>query len=65
MKYTDNRGLIIPNEQIAELLDDVGKTEQEVREFLGADYVDLPGAFYYFVTGFASSKNWIISRKKS
>ena len=46
--YTNIKGTKIPEERIEEALKFIGKTEQEVLDFLG-DYGLMPGALFYFI----------------
>ena len=48
-KYTDNRGLPIPDERILESLTYLGKDEAEIVNFLGKELMETPGAAYYFL----------------
>jgi hypothetical protein len=60
--YTDLRGCKIPDARVETGLVLVGKTEAEVREFLGEDLSDNPGYFYYFLEGFAAHHNFQVGR---
>jgi hypothetical protein len=60
MSYTDARGVSVPDERIQELLQVIGKSEQEVIEFIGSDYAKIPGAFYYFIEMLATQKQYYV-----
>ena len=56
--YTDNRGLRVPDEEIEKLLAIVGKTEDEVAQFLGEDRMMVNGSATYFLDLFATQTEW-------
>ncbi len=52
-KYTDNRGLPQPDELIEGLLSRVGKTEDEIVDFLGEAKIERNGFVYHFLEMYA------------
>lgn len=48
-EYKDTRGLVVGDGWIEARLLDVGKTEQELIDFLGKDYAKANGAFVNFL----------------
>ena len=59
--YTNIKGTVIPEQRIQEALDSIGKTEQEVLDFLG-DYGLLPGALFYFIEMLETQQRWVKER---
>jgi hypothetical protein len=59
--YTNIKGTVIPEQRIQEALDAIGKTEDEVLEFLG-DYGLMPGAVFYFIEMLAKQQEWVKER---
>ena len=57
MKYTNFRGVSVSPERIQELLSSVGKTEEEVLEFLGGD---VPGEMLHFLELFSALKRYAV-----
>lgn len=56
-QYYDHRGLAIPEDRIKEQLADCGKTEAEVRQFLG-EHADSPGFFIDILNTLQSMQQW-------
>lgn len=61
-QYRDLRGLIIPDDCIKGMLDEIGKTEDEVIAFLGEDVAFDNGRLPYFLDMMVIQKHWIDSR---
>jgi len=59
--YTNIKGTKIPEERIEEALKFIGKTEQEVLDFLG-DYGLMPGALFYFIEMLETQQRWVKER---
>lgn len=60
-EYKSARGLPIREASILSLLDQLGKTEKEVVEFLGEDVAFKDGAFVYFVDLASRMRGWHMS----
>jgi hypothetical protein len=56
--YTDNRGIKVPDERIEGFLKTIGKTEEEVKAFLGEERMNVPGWFYYFLEMMNVYEGW-------
>ena len=61
-EYTDLRGCIIPCNRVEYGLAAVGKTEDELRTFIGERWADMPGYFYYFLQGYEAHHSFQESR---
>ena len=61
-EYTDNRGLFIPPHRIHELLSVVGKTEDEIINFLGRDLMKIDGCALYFIEMLANQIEFFINK---
>ena len=54
-KYKNLRGLEVDEAFLQRILQNIGKTEDEIIEFIGEDVVTEPGFFYYVVEGLHSA----------
>ena len=64
-RYTDNRGLLISEHTMRAYLEQIGKTEQEVVDFLGKDIAEADGAMFYFLQMLAAQKQFYAKRSKT
>lgn len=62
-KYTDLRGLRIPDEDIQEMLSIIEKSEQEMIDFLGEDRIARKGYLLLFLESFCGQDQWYFKDK--
>ena len=62
-KYTDLRGLKIPDEDIIDLLYQAEKTEKEILDFIGHRECKKKGRFFYFLDTLAKENQFFKRRK--
>lgn len=60
-QYRSPNGLIIGDKWIEDRLDEIGKTEREVLDFLGEDYSEIPGTFSSLIETLAIQMQWFKS----
>ena len=61
--YTDLRGLPIPERQIEEMLEIIGKTEDEIINFLGKSIMESSGMAVLFLESFSNVIQYFKDRR--